>query len=135
MYAIMYVLIINFKKFMNTELILPISEARKKIFKIAEDVQKPFRRYTLTAKGKPKAVIMSAEEFESWQETLEVMKEFPNLKKDIKQVKKECKSGKYKNYITLENLLEKEGFIIHDKTKDKYGIRRKVKTQRRKRTC
>lgn len=39
--------------------------------------------YTLTDKGRPKAVVMSAEEFESWAETLEVMRDFPNLDKDI----------------------------------------------------
>jgi len=62
---------------------------------------------------------MSAEEFESWQETLEVMKESPDLEKDIKIAKREYKSG---NYITLEELLEKQGFIIKDKSRNQYGL-------------
>ncbi len=82
---------------------ISISEARKKIFKIAEEVQKPNNYYTLTERGRPKAVIMSAEEFESWRETIEVMKEFPNLKKEIKKVEKEIKRGEY---ITLDELKE-----------------------------
>ena len=76
---------------MDTKTTLPISEARQKIFKIAELVQKPSTYYTLTEKGRPKAVILSAEEFESWQETLEVNRDFPNLKKDIKMAENDYK--------------------------------------------
>jgi len=91
---------------------LSISEARKKIFKIAEKVQKPSTSYILTEKGKPKAVIMSAEEFESWHETLEVVRDFPNLEKDIKKAKREYKKG---NYLSLEDVLLKEGFVLAKK--------------------
>ncbi len=104
---------------MNTKTTLPISEARKKIFDIAKEVQKPSNYYTLTEKGRPKAVIMSVEEFESWQETLEVMREFPNLEKDIKEAEREYKKG---DYVTLEEFLAKEGYVLRDKGKQKYGI-------------
>jgi len=77
---------------MNTKTTLPISEARKKIFNIAKEVQKPSRYYTLTEKGIPKAVVMSANEFESLQETLEVIREFPDLDKDIKETERAVKS-------------------------------------------
>lgn len=99
---------------MDTRTTLPISEARKKIFKIAADVQKPATHYTLTEKGIPKAVVMSAEEFESWQETLELMREFPDIEKDIKKAEKEYKKG---NYLTLEKVLAEEGFILAGKSK------------------
>lgn len=92
---------------MDTKTILPISEARKKIFKIAEKVQRPATRYVLTEKGRPKAVIMSADEFESWKETMEVMGIFPHLEKDIKKAEREYKKG-YR--LDLEDLLLKEGF-------------------------
>ena len=104
---------------MNTKTTIPITEGRKRIFKISDEVQKPGQYYILTEKGRPKVVIMSAEEFESWQETLEVMKEFPNLDKDIKRAEEEYKKGEY---VTLEELLEKEGYILRDKTKKKYGV-------------
>lgn len=97
---------------MDIKNILSISEARKKIFKIAEKVQKPSTSYILTEKGKPKAVIMSAEEFESWHETLEVVRDFPNLEKDIKKAKREYKKG---NYLSLEDVLLKEGFVLAKK--------------------
>ena len=62
-----------------------ISEARKRIFDIANEVQVPERVYTLTADGKPKAVIMSAEEYESWMETMEVLSD-PKILEKIKFV-------------------------------------------------
>lgn len=97
---------------MDTKTTLPISEARQKIFKIAESVQKPSTYYTLTEKGRPKAVILSAEEFESWQETLEVSRDFPNLEKDIKTAESDFKK---KKRITLEEVLSKEGFVLANK--------------------
>jgi len=113
---------------MDTRTTLPISEARKKIFKIAEKVQKSATRYTLTEKGRPKVVMMSAEEFESWQETLEVIREFPNLEKDIEKAEKDYKKG---NYLTLEEILTEEGFILANKSKSKYVSDRSIKKRKK----
>ena len=99
---------------MNTKTTLSISEARKKIFQIAKKVQKPSTHYILTEKGRPKVVFMSAEEFESWQETLEVVRDFPNLEKDIKKAEREYKEGRCS---TLEDILFKQGFVLADKSK------------------
>ena len=97
---------------MDAKTTLSISEARRKIFKIAESVQKPSVYYTLTENGKPKAVVLSAEEFESWQETLEVNRDFPNLEKDIKMAENDYKK---KKYVTLEEVLLKKGFVLAGK--------------------
>lgn len=119
---------------MDTKTTIPISEARKKIFQIAEEVQKPNTHYTLTENGRPKAVLISAEEFESWQETLEVMKDFPDLEKDIKEADRAIKNGEYKQWTTLEDILTREGFVIAEKPVKKYGVSRNVKTKGRKKT-
>ena len=97
---------------MDAKTILSISEARKNIFKIAEKVQKPAVYYILTEKGRPKVVVLSAEEFESWQETLEVMRIFPKLGKDIEKAEKEYKKGRC---LTLEDILSGEGFVFAKK--------------------
>ena len=97
---------------MDTKTTLSISEARKRIFEIAKMVQKPSTHYTLTEKGRPKAVVMSAEEFESWQETLAVIKSFPGLEKDIKKAEREYKNGQC---LSLEDVLAKEGFVLAGK--------------------
>ncbi len=97
---------------MNTKTTLSISEARKKIFDIAKETQKPGNYYTFTEKGRPKVVIMSADDFELWQETLEAIRDFPNLDKDIEKAEREYKKG---NRLLLEEVLAKEGFILANK--------------------
>ncbi len=97
---------------MDTKTTLPISEARKQLFGIAKKVQKPATHYTLTLNGRPKAVVISSEEFESLQDTAEAVNDFPNLKKDIQKAEREYKNGKYS---FLEDVLAKEGFILADK--------------------
>ena len=105
---------------MNIKTTLSISQARSKIFDIAEEVQNPGVYFTFTEKGKPKAVVMSADEFESWKETMEVMKIFPDLKKDIAEAERDYKKG---DFITLEQLLAKDGFVLAEKSVKKYAVR------------
>jgi len=100
---------------MRTRTTIPISEARKKIFNIANEVQKPDTFYTLTEKGKPKAILISAEEFESWIETLKIVRQFPNIDKDIKEAKDDYKKG---SFITLEEVMKKEGYVPINKKKN-----------------
>src|SRR3989344_8225391 len=107
---------------MSKSRVLPISEARKRIFDIAEDIQKPGVHYTFTEKCRPKAVMLSAEEFESLIETIEVLEEFPDLPKEIAEVDRNIKSGKYKSYSTLEEILAKEGYVLADKSKKSYAV-------------
>ncbi len=89
---------------MTIKTTISISEARKRLFEVAEEVQSPQTIYTFTEKGKPKVVMMSAENFESWAETLEVMIDFPNLQKDWKETQKAIKDGSYKNWATFEEV-------------------------------
>lgn len=53
---------------MKTKQTVSVSEGRSKIFSIVDEVQKPGTYYTLTERGKPKAVVLSAEEFEKVME-------------------------------------------------------------------
>lgn len=118
---------------MDIKRTLSISEARKKIFEIAEDVQKPSTHYTLTEKGRPKAVLMSADEFESWRETIAVMHHFPDLKNDLKETDDDVRSGGYKNYMTLDEILNKRGYMVADRPQKKYAVRSTAKTKGGKR--
>lgn len=116
---------------MNPKTTISISEARKRIFDIAEEVQKPNNYYTFTENGRPKAVLMSAGDFDSWAETIEVMREFPDLDKDIKDAERDYKKG---NYITLDELLKKEGYVLADKGKRKYGVQNRFTKKGSKRS-
>ncbi|MBU3964145.1 type II toxin-antitoxin system Phd/YefM family antitoxin [Patescibacteria group bacterium] len=97
---------------MSTKTTISISEARKRIFQLTKEVQRPSVFYTLTDNGRPKAVIMSAQDFESWQETLEVMNIFPNWKKNIEKAREDYKKGRT---VSLEKLLFKDGFVLQKK--------------------
>ena len=116
----------------NTKTTISISEARKRFFDIADEVQIPSRVYTLTSDGKPKAVIMSAEEYESMIETMEVNRIFPNLDKEIAETNEAIRTGEYKKWPTLDDLKRDWGFAIAEKPKKKYGILSANKTKSKK---
>lgn len=90
---------------MASKTTISISEARSKIYQIADDVAKYSQHITLTENGRAKVVILSADEFDSWQETFAVMEEFPDLDKDIEGFKKDLKTGAYKKYKTIEEII------------------------------
>lgn len=96
---------------MSSKNTITITEARKRIFQLANDVQKQSSYYTLTEGGKAKAVLMSADEFDSWMETLEILSESPEIVNDVKEAREDYKKGKF---ITLDKYLEKD-------TKNVYG--------------
>ncbi len=117
---------------MSKTITLPITEARRKIFDLADEAQEVGTYFMLTSRGIPKAIMMSVAEFESWVETLEVMEEFPNLEKDIREAETDLASG---NYATLEDVLAEEGFVSADKSKKGYvssNLRRKGQKKSKK---
>jgi len=118
---------------MDARTTLSITDARKNIFKIVSDVEKTGARYTLTEKGKPKAVILSADEFDSWLETMEVMEDWPDYQKDIDRVHKDIQSGKYLTYPTLEEVMQASGLFVAE-NKAKYAVPNQIRAKRRKTT-
>lgn len=89
---------------MDIKTTISSTEARKNFAKVLDHIDKASVHYTLTINGKPKVVMMNAEEFESWQETIEIMSD-PKLVASIKQAEKEFALGQF---ITLEELIEQE---------------------------
>ncbi len=73
--------------------ILPANEARTNFYRILEEAGKNMRQFTITHRGKPPVIIMSAEEFEGWQETLEIMSD-KKLVARLRQARKDLKAGK-----------------------------------------
>ena len=104
---------------MTTKTTISISEARKRLFEVAEEVQSPQTVFTFTEKGRPKVVMMSADNFESWAETLEIMSLFPNLKNDIKETKRAIKDKSYIKWATLDGVFSKKTKTKNIKTKTK----------------
>lgn len=114
---------------MDSKTTLSITDARKEIFKITKEVQKPGVVYTLTDNGRPKAIILSAEEYESLIETIEVLQIFPSLEQDIKQAEKNYEEGKT---IDLDDYLAEEGYIITQKPKK--NVSGKIRAKSRKKS-
>ena len=83
--------------------ILSLSEAEMKLSELVEAVYSTDEEIVITKNGRPAAVLVSPEEFESWKETLEIASS-PDLMKEIKQGLVALK--KKRKLYTLEELFD-----------------------------
>lgn len=72
--------------------LISISDARANLPDLITKVSDTLGRITITVNGQPKAILVSAEELESLEETAEILS-IPGAKKSIKQGLKEAKKG------------------------------------------
>jgi antitoxin YefM len=84
---------------------LPLTEARKDLSKIVDEVASVHEHITITRQGKPAAVVMSADEFASWQETIEILDD-PEAMAAIRRGLKDIKAGRVR---PLEDVLKRLG--------------------------
>lgn len=82
---------------------LPLSEAKSRLSSLVEQVRSLEEQVMITRNGRPVAVLVSAEEFERWKETIEVRGDAA-LMKEIRAGLRALKAGKTRLY-TLEALL------------------------------
>jgi prevent-host-death family protein len=76
---------------------LSLKEARAQFSDIVDKAGRLSERFVVTKNGTPKAVVMGADEFESWVETLELLSN-PKAVKALKQGLKEAKAGKLRSF-------------------------------------
>jgi len=79
---------------------VPISDARANLPDLVDKVDKNMERVTITVNGRPKAVLLSAEELESIEETAEILAQ-PGALEDIRESKRQIKRGEF---VRLEDL-------------------------------
>lgn len=79
---------------------LPITKARAQLTSLVEKADKQLQEFVITVNGVPAAVLISAAEYESWKETLDILSD-PGLMKAIKKGEEDVKKGKF---ITFEQL-------------------------------
>jgi antitoxin YefM len=72
--------------------LIPISEVRANLPELVNKVNKNLDRIVITVNGQPKAILVSAEELESLEETAEILA-IPGAKKSIKDGLKQAKKG------------------------------------------
>jgi len=114
---------------MNNKTTLSITDARKKIFDIAEDVQKPGKYYTFTENGSPKAVLMSADQFDSLMEDLELLSD-PGFAKRMETAEKELERGEYSSWDDVKKELGLDKLqpgLVMEKAARGYRVKSKSK--------
>jgi len=84
---------------------LPLTEARKDLSKIVDEVSAVHEHVTITRQGKPAAVVMSSDEFESWQATLEILDDREAMAA-IRRGLRDVKAGRVR---PLEDVLKRLG--------------------------
>ncbi len=111
----------------NPKNIISLTEARRRIFDIAEDVQQPENHYIFTDNGRAKAVMMSAEEFDSMMENIEILSD-PKAMKAIEEAEKAYQGGDYVLWDDFKKKLEvsAEELVVADK-KGKYEAPKRKK--------
>ena len=72
---------------------LSIRELRPKLPSVVRDAAATYARYIVTRRGKPEAVLLSIDDYESLLETLEIEKD-PSLVRRLKKAQEEIKKGK-----------------------------------------
>lgn len=78
---------------MKLEPILSASTARTNFYTLLDEVSTKSRRFVITLRGGAKAVVMSPEEVEAWEETMEVMAD-RDLVGQIRRAEKDRREGK-----------------------------------------
>ena len=86
---------------------LPLSEVKAKLSVLIAGIVKRADEIIITRNGKPVAVLMSPDEYDSWRETQEIKRD-PDLMRQIRESEAAYKRGDYKTYTheELKKLLE-----------------------------
>jgi len=92
MYRIMY--------YINMTKTLTVTKARENLTSLVEKADKRLDEFIITVNGVPAAVLISASEYESWKETMDILSD-PGALKAIKRGEEDIKNGKF---VTLEEL-------------------------------
>ena len=87
----------------NLSAVLPASQARANFYYLLDEVSDKLRRFTITLRGKAKAVVIPAEEIESLEETMEIMAD----KKMVKSIQEGLNDIKHGRVISLNDYLHK----------------------------
>ena len=83
---------------------LSLSEVKIKLSALIDEIRDRDEEVTITRNGRPVAVLVSADEFESWKETVSIRADAP-LSDEIVRGLAELKAGRATLY-TLEELID-----------------------------
>ncbi|MBF0569450.1 MAG: type II toxin-antitoxin system Phd/YefM family antitoxin [Candidatus Omnitrophica bacterium] len=72
---------------------IPLTELRPRLPDVMDRVSKYMDRFVITRHGRPEAVLMSQDDYESIMETIEILSN-PGIVREIREGIKEAKAGK-----------------------------------------
>ena len=81
------------------------TEARKNFYAVIDAAGHPGVAVAITHEGTPKVVVMSFEEYEGWQETMEIMSD-PALDADIQEGVRQMKAGEVVDFEDVKKRLK-----------------------------
>jgi len=70
---------------------LPLSEVKAKLSQLVDEVESRDERIVITRRGRPAAILVSQDDLESWQETLEITSDralMTAIRRGIRQVER-----------------------------------------------
>ena len=82
---------------------IPLTKLRSRLPEILNRISKCFDRYVIIRHGRPEAVILSVEDYESLLETLDILSD-EELVKDIKKAKEDLRKGKVISWEKLKKI-------------------------------
>ena len=74
-----------------------LTEARAKMPRLMDDIERRADRVVITRNGKPSVVMMDAEEFEGWMETIEILSN-PKSLAAVREGMRDIKAGRVKSF-------------------------------------
>ena len=86
-----------------SDVALPLAEIKKRLSEIVDGVERRHDRVVLTRHGRPAAVIISPDELESLEETLELLSD-PNAMREIREADAAVEAGEV---VTADELHHK----------------------------
>lgn len=86
-----------------SDITLPLAEIKKRLSEIIDGVEQRHDRVVLTRRGKPAAVILSPDDLESLEETLDILSN-PSAMREIRKSERAVDDG---DVITAEELRAK----------------------------
>jgi prevent-host-death family protein len=73
--------------------VLPLAEVKAKFSEMVDRVEQQHERITVTRNGRPAAVLMSAEELDTLEDTLELLSD-PSSMAEIQEARLEVRAGR-----------------------------------------
>jgi antitoxin YefM len=82
---------------------LPLADVKNRLSEVVDRVEREHGRVVITKHGRPAAIVLSVEDLESLEETLEILSD-PTLLAEIRQSERERAAGQTKKLSKVEAL-------------------------------